>query len=81
MGRVAVREPLIARIGFPGSDFTNNVVRYFAERRSNLAVERPSAILALSGLPPPQDEAAMRLSSRFATKINKLSRHAHVLSM
>lgn len=51
MGRVCIREPLSVRIGFAGGDFTDNIVRYVSEERLNLAVERPSAILALSGLP------------------------------
>jgi hypothetical protein len=50
-GRCVVREPLAVRVGFSGSDFTDNIVRYVGEERLNLAVERPSAILALSGLP------------------------------
>jgi Phage capsid family len=50
MGRVAVREPIAVRIGFAAYDFRDNIVRYVAEERLNLAVERSSAILALPGL-------------------------------
>ncbi len=50
-GRVAVREPIGLRIGYAGTDFTQNILRYVAEERLNMAVERPSAILSLTGLP------------------------------
>ena len=54
-GRVAVREPIGIRIGYGvvggQDDFTSNIVRYVAEERLALCVERPSAILALTGLP------------------------------
>jgi HK97 family phage major capsid protein len=50
-GRVVVREPLGLRIGYSGSDFTSNVVRYVAEERLALAIERPEAICHLTDLP------------------------------
>ena len=51
MGRVAVRESLVLRIGYSGTDFTDNIVRNVAEERLNLAVERPAAICRITGLP------------------------------
>jgi HK97 family phage major capsid protein len=51
MGRVCVRETLVLRIGYAGTDFTDDVVRWVAEERLNLAVERPSAICWIKGLP------------------------------
>jgi hypothetical protein len=51
MGRVAVRESLTLRIGWAGSDFTDNIVRQVTEERLNLAVERPAAICQITGLP------------------------------
>jgi hypothetical protein len=45
VGRVAVREALALRIGYAGSDFTNNIIRTVCEERLNFAVERPAAIV------------------------------------
>jgi hypothetical protein len=39
------------RIGYAGSDFTQNIVRFIAQERIALAVERPSAVLEITGLP------------------------------
>ena len=54
-GRVAVREALSMRIGYRyvdgQDDFASNILRYIAEERLILAVERPSAVLVLTGLP------------------------------
>lgn len=50
-GNVVIREGLTMRIGYSGTDFTQNVLRTVAEERLNLAVERPQAIMAISGLP------------------------------
>lgn len=54
-GRVAVREALSMRIGYGyvdgQDDFTSNILRYICEERLILAVERPSAVLSLTGLP------------------------------
>lgn len=43
-GRVAVREPIGVRIGWTGTDFTQNIWRYVAEERLCLAVERPRSL-------------------------------------
>jgi len=55
MGRVAVRESLILRMGYGvvggQSDWISNIVRWLAEERLNLAVERPAAICWIKGLP------------------------------
>jgi hypothetical protein len=58
MGKVCVRESLTRRIGFAGSDFTSNIVRWIAEERLNLAVERPGAICHITGLPTTAPTAA-----------------------
>jgi HK97 family phage major capsid protein len=54
-GRVAVREPLVMRVGYGvvsgQSDFISNILRWIAEERLNLAVERPAAICHITGLP------------------------------
>lgn len=50
-GRVWQREGLSLRTGYAGSDFTSNILRFVCEERLNLAVERPAAVLAISGLP------------------------------
>jgi HK97 family phage major capsid protein len=50
-GYVAVRETLILRVGYAGTDFTDNILRSVAEERLNLAVERPAAICHITGLP------------------------------
>jgi hypothetical protein len=54
-GRVAVRESLVMRMGYGVvggvSDFTANIVRWLAEERLNVAVERPAAICHIKGLP------------------------------
>ena len=52
MGRKAPdREPLITRIGYSGTDFTSNVVRYLGEERITQTIERPQAICVVSKLP------------------------------
>ena len=50
-GRIAVRESLVLRMGYSGTDFTDNVVRWVAEERLNVAVERPAAICHITALP------------------------------
>jgi hypothetical protein len=50
-GRLAVREPLTVRIGYSGTDFVENVLRYVCEERCVLTVERPSAVLHITTLP------------------------------
>ena len=51
LGRVIVRETLVLRLGYAGSDFTDNVIRAGCEERPNLAVERPAAICHITALP------------------------------
>ena len=51
LGYVAVRESLSMRIGYSGTDFTQNILRTVAEERLVLCVTRPSAVLAISNLP------------------------------
>lgn len=50
-GRVYWRDGLVLLMGYSGSDFTDNVIRFVAEERFNLAVERPAAVLHITGLP------------------------------
>jgi HK97 family phage major capsid protein len=50
-GRAIIREPIITRIGYNGTDFTQNIVRYVSEERITQTIERPQAILKLTGLP------------------------------
>lgn len=50
-GRVVVREPLVTRIGYSGSDFTNNIVRFVAEERLTQTIERPQAICVITNMP------------------------------
>jgi HK97 family phage major capsid protein len=50
-GRVAVRETIVMRVGYSGTDFTDNILRSVCEERLNLAVERPAAICHVTGLP------------------------------
>lgn len=51
LGRLAVRETLALRIGYSGTDFVQNVLRYVAEERCVLTVERPAAVLHITTLP------------------------------
>jgi hypothetical protein len=57
-GRAVVREPIITRIGYAGTDFTQNIVRYVSETRITQTIERPQAILKLTGLPTTAPTAA-----------------------
>ncbi|BBZ74156.1 hypothetical protein MPRS_52490 [Mycobacterium paraseoulense] len=50
-GFVVLREAIVLRTGSDGNDFTSNIVRFVCEERLNLAVERLSAVLSLTGLP------------------------------
>lgn len=50
-GRVFVREGLSLKTGYANDDFTRNLWRFVAEERLVLAVERPSAVLELTGPP------------------------------
>jgi hypothetical protein len=38
-------------MGYSGTDFTDNIVRWVAKERLNLAVERPAAICWITALP------------------------------
>jgi hypothetical protein len=57
-GRVGVRESLVLRVGYSGTDFTDNVVRQVCEERLNLAVERPAATCRIKNLPTAAPTAA-----------------------
>jgi hypothetical protein len=57
-GRAVVREPIITRIGYAGTDFTQNIVRFLSEERITQTIERPQAILKLTGLPTTAPTAA-----------------------
>jgi hypothetical protein len=50
-GRAVVREGLVTRIGYSGTDFTQNVVRFVSETRLTQTIERPQAICKITGLP------------------------------
>lgn len=50
-GYVAVRESLAMRIGYAGTDFTQNILRTVAEERLVLCVTRPPAVMLVDGLP------------------------------
>jgi HK97 family phage major capsid protein len=50
-GRLLVREPLGIRMGTANDDFTRNLVRFVCEERMVLAVERPTAVMSITGLP------------------------------
>jgi len=50
-GFVVVREAISLRTGTNDDDFTRNLVRWISEERLELAVERPAAVLSITGLP------------------------------
>jgi hypothetical protein len=50
-GRVVARESLVTRIGYAGTDFTDNVIRFLTEERLTQTIERPQAICVISKLP------------------------------
>jgi HK97 family phage major capsid protein len=50
-GAMLIREGLTIRTGSINDDFSRNLVRFVFEERFNVAVERPTALLAISGLP------------------------------
>jgi hypothetical protein len=54
-GRVVVREGLGVRIGYAGTDFTDNVVRLLAEERLTQTIERPQAICVIKNMPTTLD--------------------------
>lgn len=49
-GRVLVRDGLEVQTGSSGDDFTRNLTRFVVEERVALAVERPAAVLKVTGL-------------------------------
>lgn len=49
-GYVLVREQLVIQTGTNNDDFTRNLSRWICESRIGLAVERPTAVLKLTGL-------------------------------
>jgi HK97 family phage major capsid protein len=50
-GRVLVREGITVHTGQANDDFVKNIQRFVMEERLVLAVERPTAVLAISNLP------------------------------
>ncbi len=50
-GRVWLRESLNMRTGYMNDDLVRNQIRFVCEERLNLAVERPAAVMSVSGLP------------------------------
>jgi hypothetical protein len=50
-GAVLIREALTIRTGSINDDFSKNLVRFVFEERLTQVVERPTAILKLTGLP------------------------------
>lgn len=51
LGYAVVREAITFRTGTNDDDFTRNLVRFVCEERIALAVERPSAVCKITGLP------------------------------
>ena len=49
-GRVVVRESLVTRIGYTGTDFTSNIIRFVSEERLTQTIERPKAICVISNV-------------------------------
>jgi HK97 family phage major capsid protein len=50
-GFVPMRQNLEIQTGYTNDDFQRNISRWAVEERLNLAVERPSAVLNITGLP------------------------------
>jgi hypothetical protein len=48
--RLLVREALGIRVGTANDDFTRNLLRFVREERKVLAVERPTAVMSMTGL-------------------------------
>jgi HK97 family phage major capsid protein len=51
MGYVAIRESMAVRVGYAGTDFQQNILRFVAEERLVLCVTRPSAVCSITNLP------------------------------
>jgi HK97 family phage major capsid protein len=49
-GKVIVREAITVKTGTNTDDFVKNLTRFVAEERIGLAVERPSAVLKITGI-------------------------------
>jgi hypothetical protein len=58
-----VRETLVTRIGYSGTDFTQNVVRFVYEERLTQTIERPQAICKITGLPTAAPTATKSVDS------------------
>jgi len=41
----------VTRIGYAGTDFTDNIIRFVSEERLTQTIERPQAICVIKGLP------------------------------
>ena len=52
-GRVAVRQPISMFLGYANDDLIRNLLRWVAETRLVLTVERPAAVLKIVNLPAP----------------------------
>jgi HK97 family phage major capsid protein len=50
-GKVLVREGINVSTGTSNDDFSRNITRFVIEERLALAVERPTAVLTIAGLP------------------------------
>jgi hypothetical protein len=50
-GYVGVRESLAVRVGYAGTDFTQNILRLVGEERLVLCVTRPSAVCSITNIP------------------------------
>lgn len=51
LGRTYVLDNLVLTTGYSGDDLVRNIVRAVLEERIGLAVERPGAVLSITGLP------------------------------
>jgi HK97 family phage major capsid protein len=51
MGYAAIREAMTVRVGYAGTDFQQNILRFVAEERLVLCVTRPSAVCSITNLP------------------------------
>jgi HK97 family phage major capsid protein len=63
-GRVAVRELISMFMGFANDDLIRNLLRWVAETRLVLTVERPSAVLQITNLPTPTTATAAKSTAR-----------------
>jgi hypothetical protein len=64
--RVPLKHAQLVALAYAGTDFTFKVVREVCEERLNFAIERPAAIVHVSGLPTaaPTEAAPTRTSAR-----------------